>query len=154
MNYFEYLFLAVSILSLILSIVSITGLSKLQKLRKEFFIGDKAANLEQFILNQNNKLNDLVNQAQYIEEAVKNLREQQKISIQKMGVIRYNPFNDNGGNLSFSIAIMDGKDNGVVITSMHGREVNRIYAKPIKNSKSDFGLTEEEQKAITSASNF
>ena len=117
-------------------------------MRKVFFSGKDANNLEDFILNQNKKINDLFQQSAYIEQEVKNLKEIQKISIQKMGVIRYNPFADDGGNLSFSIAILDARDNGVVITSMHGRDQNRVYAKPIQAGESEFPLSQEEKQAI------
>lgn len=151
MNYLPIAALAISILALLCTIVAVVKLSKIQKTSKIFFEGKQAASLEDFIINQSKKINELGTQAAYIEEAIKDLREIQKDSIQKMGVVRYNPFADNGGNLSFSMAILDARDNGVVITSMHGREQNRIYAKPILNGKSEFALTAEEEKAITSS---
>ena len=126
---------------------------KLQGLRKQFFAGKNAAGLEEFIINQNKKINDLTKQAEYIEKELKNLKEQQKFSVQKIGLQRYNPFSDDGGNLSFSMALLDDHDNGVVITSMHGRDQNRIYAKPIKQGKSDFQLTAEENTAIKQSKN-
>jgi len=134
--------------------LAVVFILKLQKLKTTFFAGKQAADLEQFILNQNKKINELHSQLNYVEETVKNLSERQKFSIQKLGVVRYNPFADDGGNLSFSMAILDDHDNGVVVTSLHGREANRTYAKPIKDGGSDFGLTEEENKAIASAKNF
>jgi hypothetical protein len=151
MNYLPIAALAISILALLSAIVAVVKLSKIQKTSKIFFEGKQAASLEDFIINQSKKINELGAQAAYIEQAVKDLREIQKDSIQKMGVVRYNPFADNGGNLSFSMAILDARDNGVVITSMHGREQNRIYAKPIIKGKSEFSLTAEEEKAITSS---
>ncbi len=150
----ENLNLIISLAALVLAIIAVVLAAGLQKMRNTFFKGSRAENLEQVIINQNKKLNELAGQQDYTEKAVKELRDIQTISIQKIGITRYNPFNDNGGNLSFSLAIMDGRNNGVVITSMHGREVNRIYAKPIKNSKSEFSLTEEERGAIESATNF
>jgi hypothetical protein len=151
MNYLPIAAIAVSVLALLTSLVAVIKLSKILKTSKIFFEGKQAASLEDFIINQSKKINELGTQAAYIEDAVKDLREIQKDSIQKMGVVRYNPFADNGGNLSFSMAILDARDNGVVITSMHGREQNRIYAKPILNGKSEFTLTAEEEKAITSS---
>lgn len=150
----QFPILGLSATAFVLAIIALILAARLQKLRTVFFKGSRAETLEQFIINQSKKINELGQQQDYTEKSVKQLRDIQTISIQKIGITRYNPFNDNGGNLSFSLAIMDGRDNGVVITSMHGREVNRIYAKPIKNSKSEFSLTEEEQKAIKSAANF
>jgi len=67
---------------------------------------------------------------------------------QKMGVVRYNPFGEIGGDQSFSLVIMDKNDKGVVVTSIHSREGTRTYAKPIKSKKSEYHLSEEESKAI------
>jgi hypothetical protein len=151
MNNLLILSLVVSVLAIVVATLAIIKLSKFSRISKVFFEGKQASSLEDFIINQSKKINELGLQANYIEEAIKELREIQKDSIQKIGIIRYNPFADNGGNLSFSIAILDARNNGVVITSMHGREQNRIYAKPIIDGKSEFPLTAEEEKAITTS---
>ena len=134
--------------SLTAAIFAIVMLLRFRKTAKAFFTGNEAANLEQFIIAQSKKLNELNKQNDILEEAVADLRKQQKYSIQKIGLVRYNPFADDGGNLSFSMALLDDHNNGVVITSMHGRDANRIYAKPIIKSKSEFTLTKEEELAI------
>lgn len=79
---------------------------------------------------------------------LKDLKKNSQLSIQKIGIIRFNPFKESGGNQSFSIALLDSHKNGIVITSLYGREGNRIFAKPIKNGKSEYLLTEEEKVAI------
>jgi len=79
------------------------------------------------------------------------LREKEKFNIQKVGIVRFNPFKDVGGNQSFSIALLDGKDDGVVITSLYLKEGNRFFAKPIKGGKSEFNLSKEEISAINLA---
>ena len=71
--------------------------------------------------------------------------------MQKVGVVRFNPFDDGGGNFSFSLALLDGHDNGVIITSMYGRQQNRIYTKKISQGASETALTEEEQQAMQEA---
>ena len=151
MNYVQITSLVLSIFAILVAVLAILKLAKFSKISRTFFEGKQAASLEDFIINQSKKINELAAQATYIEQAIKDLREIQKDSIQKIGLIRYNPFADNGGNLSFSMALLDAKNNGVVITSMHGREQNRIYSKPIMNGKSEFTLTTEEEKAITSS---
>jgi len=141
----------ISAAALALAATAIVRLTKLNKISRAFFEGKQAASLEDFIINQSKKINELGTQANYIEEALRELKDIQKDSIQKIGLCRYNPFADNGGNLSFSMAILDAKNNGVVITSLHGREQNRIYAKPILSGKSEFTLTAEEEKAISTS---
>jgi len=83
-----------------------------------------------------------------ISNKMEELNKNNKFSIQRIGIVRFNPFKESGGDQSFSIALLDGNKNGVVITSLYGREGNRIFAKPIKKGKSEYLLTEEEKEAI------
>jgi hypothetical protein len=74
-------------------------------------------------------------------------------SLRKIGLVRFNPFPGTGGDQSFSLAVMDEKNNGVVITSLHHRESTRLYAKEIKEGQAvKQELAEEEKKAIKIAS--
>ena len=69
--------------------------------------------------------------------------------IQKLGLIRFNPFSDTGGDQSFVLAILDGNNSGVILTSLHARTGTRWYAKNIKEGKGEnYELSEEEKKAI------
>jgi len=154
MNIYELIILILALISLILSGVSIVNSYGIKKIKKEFFAGKNGVSLEDFIVRQNQKINELTAQTDLLEANIRGVQELQKTSIQKIGLLRYNPFKDDGGNLSFSIALLDGKNNGLVLTSMHGREQNRVYAKPISNGESDFSLTEEEKQAIKTSKNF
>lgn len=72
--------------------------------------------------------------------------------IQKIGILRFNPFSDTGGDQSFILAILDGTDSGIVLTSLHSRGTTRWYAKNVKQGKGiDHDLSEEEKKAIKQA---
>lgn len=86
-----------------------------------------------------------------LSERLEDLRKESKFSVQKLGIVRFNPFSEVGGDQSFSIALLDGNDNGIVITSLYSREGNRVFAKPIKKGKSEYSLSEEETKAIQRA---
>ena len=70
---------------------------------------------------------------------------------QKLGIVRYNPFHDTGGDMSFSVALLDLEDSGIVLTSIHGRQADRVYAKPIIKGKSTHNLSAEELEAIKKA---
>lgn len=72
-------------------------------------------------------------------------------NLRRVGLVRYNPFPNAGGDQSFVIALLNDHKDGVVVTSLYGREVNRVYAKPIKGGKSQYQLTEEEKQAIDQA---
>ena len=72
-------------------------------------------------------------------------------TIQKVAVIRYNPFSDTGGDQSFAIALLDSLGNGVVLSSLHSRTDTRVFAKPVQSGRSRFQLSDEEQDAIKKA---
>ena len=72
-------------------------------------------------------------------------------AVQKVGVVRFSPFEEIGSDLSFAIALLDHHHNGVVLSSIFGRDESRCYAKPIKNGESNYVLTEEEKQALSEA---
>lgn len=73
------------------------------------------------------------------------------LSLQKISMVRFNPFGDVGGDQSFSLAMLDGHDSGLILTSIHGRGGTRVYAKPIDLGKSKYSLSAEEKKALAGA---
>jgi len=88
-----------------------------------------------------------------LKERLDNLENQSRFFIQKVGMVRFNPFEGGGGDQSFSLAILDKHDNGFVVTNLYNNlsEQNRIYAKPIQKGKSSYSLSDEERKAIAEA---
>jgi len=98
-----------------------------------------------------NQFGNLGKEVKIISEELENLKKKNQFFIQKKGVIRYNPFSEVGSNQSFSVALLDGNNDGVVITSLFTREGNRVYAKPIKNAVSEYSLSDEEKEAIEKA---
>jgi hypothetical protein len=75
-----------------------------------------------------------------------------RLSLRRVGIVRFNPFEDMGGDQSFSLALLDDNGDGIVISSLFGRAGSRIFAKPIKNGRSKYTLTDEEEQAIIQAS--
>ncbi len=98
-----------------------------------------------------NYIKDLEENIENVSEGLQNVKEMAILSLQKVGIIRYNPFEDAGGDQSFSIALLDANNNGFVITSIYGREGNRVFAKPVKDGKSNYPLSGEEEEAIKKA---
>ena len=82
-----------------------------------------------------------------------NLNKEIETFIQKIVIIRYNAFKDTGSDLSFALAMLDDKNNGVVLNGIYSREMSNIYAKPVENGKSSYTLSEEEKSAIDKAVN-
>lgn len=86
-----------------------------------------------------------------LSEELKGLKNEANFAVQKLGIIRFNPFSGVGSDQSFSVALLDKNENGIVITSLYTREGNRVYAKPIKSGKSEYLLSNEEKSAIEKA---
>jgi hypothetical protein len=78
-------------------------------------------------------------------------RNQEEIHMQKYGFVRFNPFGDMGGDHSFCLALLNGKNTGFVLTGLHTRERTRVYVKHIKRGKSEYDLSKEERKALEEA---
>ena len=74
-------------------------------------------------------------------------------SVQGVGVVRYNPFPDMGSNMSFSLALLDGRANGVVVSVLTNREGSRVYGKAVENGTSSYPLSDEERQALALAQN-
>jgi Protein of unknown function (DUF4446) len=72
-------------------------------------------------------------------------------AVQRVALVRYDAFEDMGGRLSFSCALLDERGDGVVVTSINGRQDTRVYAKPVSGGSSDHNLSEEEEEVIREA---
>lgn len=122
---------------------------RLRQSYEKLFRGNDNKDLLQ-VLNKLTKDFDL--QDQQIKELVKAIEKTNKESFchfQKVGLVRFNPFAGTGGDQSFCLALLDGEENGLVISSLHSRDTTRIYAKPVKKGKAaGYELSVEEVQAI------
>ena len=75
----------------------------------------------------------------------------QRRAFQRVGLVRYNPFEETGGNQSFALALLDANGDGWVLSSLHARSGTRVYAKAIKGGRAEAGLSAEETEAIRQA---
>jgi hypothetical protein len=75
----------------------------------------------------------------------------QRKAVQRTGLVRYNPFEDTGGNQSFAVALLDADGDGVVVSSLHARQNTRVYAKAIAGGRSEAALSDEEAEALRKA---
>ena len=128
--------------------------SKLQKNYNNFMkkVGN-GENLQEDLETFMYKVDKVEKQNAEINEYCKALDNQLEGCIQKIGIIRYNAFKDPGSDLSFALAMLDDKNNGVVMNGIYSREMSNIYAKPVENGKSSYTLSEEEKMAIDKAVN-
>lgn len=80
--------------------------------------------------------------------AVEDIEARLRLVTQRVGVIRFNPFADTGGDLSFALAMTDAEGAGFVLSSLHGRGDARVYIKPLTNWTSNYALSDEELQAV------
>ncbi len=111
----------------------------------KIFKGKKEPKNLKEILSQ---FKDLEKNFENFSKELKELKKKNILNFQKLGIVRFNPFKEVGGDQSFSIALLDGNDSGVVITSLYTREGNRVFSKPIKEGRSEYLLSEEEKEAL------
>jgi hypothetical protein len=71
--------------------------------------------------------------------------------LQRVGLVRYNPFEETGGNQSFALALLDAKGDGIVVSSLHARAGTRVYAKTVAGGQSEAALSDEESEAVRQA---
>ncbi|SNX53768.1 DUF4446 family protein [Thermoanaerobacterium sp. RBIITD] len=118
-----------------------------KRVMKELETGDILDILSKDIMKNeefNEKLDKFRKELSFIDNEM-------KTSIKKVGIVRYNAFNDVGSDLSFSIALLDSNDNGVVISGIYGRNETATFAKPIMKAQSNYPLSAEEIQAIDKA---
>jgi Protein of unknown function (DUF4446) len=118
------------------------------------FFGDKEArDLELILTEQLSEIKVLDQEIQELFEVSNRLRDLSMKSIHKVSVERFNPFKEVGSNQSFCVALLDGKNSGVVISSLHTREGTRVYAKPVLEGQAKgFPFTDEEKETVIRAS--
>ena len=126
-------------------------LRRINRKNEEIFSGTDGQNLEEALHFYVHEVKKAKAEYEDIKKFCKRLNSMSEKGLQKVGLLRFNPFSDTGGDQSFAIAFLDHFNNGIVVSSLHGREGTRIYAKPIMAGKSKYNLSAEEIKAIEKA---
>ena len=149
-----YFLIGIAVLVLILLILVIVALCKLKKLHRKydrFMRGKDAESMEDTILSCIEKNEQIDQMNQMLREDIIGLRKNQRITYQKMGMVKYNAFREMSGDLSYALALLDQKDSGFVINSVYAKEGGYSYIKEIVNGESSIQLSEEEQAALDKA---
>jgi hypothetical protein len=107
-------------------------------------------NLEEILERQLTGLEQTNLKMETVMEAVDRAERKYNCAVQKVGIMRFNPFaaGDTGGDQSFSVALLNGENSGIVLTSIYTRAQCRVYAKPVENGQSRYQLSTEEEEAI------
>lgn len=138
---FSCIFLFLMIWNIIISV----QLARLKGKYKRLMRGSTNTSIEQLIKDYMDSIDNTVNKVDVLSGEVIHLKEQSDRCIQKCNIIRYNAFSDTGSDLSYSIALLDNYNSGVIISSIYGRNESVTYAKPVDNGQCRYPLSLEEE---------
>lgn len=144
MNVQEYVYLALAVWVFLLTL----GVGWLLNYFRHLSKGVEKQNLIKILERVLVKQEDVSKSLAEVQKKVAEFESEGRLHIQKVGIVRFNPFKEMGGDHSFSLALLDGKDTGFVVTGLHTRERTRVYLKSINKGKSDLELSSEEKKAL------
>jgi hypothetical protein len=107
--------------------------------------------LDQLLASQMQRLDGVADELRAQGARIRAMEGVSRHAVQRVGLVRYNPYEDTGGNQSFALALLDADANGVVLTSLHSRNATRVYLRTIVAGRSDAALSAEEAEALRQA---
>lgn len=149
-----YLIIALFLVQIVLFILLINVNMKYNRLKTAyttFLKGKNGKNLEESFFEKFSLLDEVEEIAKENKEEVRDLRKQVQKTYQKVGIVRYDAFNEMGGNLSFVLTMLNDQNSGWLLNAMHSREGCYTYIKEIINGKSYVELGEEEKESLERA---
>ncbi|MBO5260363.1 MAG: DUF4446 family protein [Agathobacter sp.] len=139
---------AVVLILLILIIVNMVKVSKLNKKYQSFMGGKSAKSLEDTLIKRLQQVDDLMKANEKNEKSIEKIFSNMKNTFQKIGLVKYDAFNEMGGKLSFSLALLNETNDGFVLNAVHSREGCYTYVKEIIDGTSVIALAGEEKEAL------
>ena len=143
--------MALVLILIIIIIMTYVSLNRLENRYRKLMRGVNNKNLEGMVLSYLDKIDEVKEENQGMRQMYDVMNSKVKTCVQKTSMVRYKAFEDVGSDLSFSIALLDGNDNGAILTSIYGRNESTTYAKPIDKGMSRYDLSEEEKKVLEQA---
>jgi hypothetical protein len=141
--------LVVAALALVLCVWLLQRTRRLSRLSA--FRPDMPASLQDKVEREGIRLDELTRRVDDVAGRLPPVEGRSAMAIQRVGIVRFNPFEDTGGQQSFAIALLDSRGSGFVISSLHSRQATRLYMKQVQEGKSDTALGDEEAEAIRRA---
>ncbi len=150
----DYLIVS-SILNIVFLLAFIIAFIKIFTIKKEYNIFmkklGKGKNIEEMLNQHLNKISFVEKQNEEILDYCRKIDKNFAKTISKVGIVRYSAFRDTGSDLSFTLALLNKNNDGIVLNGIYSREMSNIYAKPVKNAESMYTLSNEEKEAIKQA---
>ena len=144
---------AVAVIFLIIIIIQAVRLSSMKKKYASFMKGKSGESLEEILMEKINKIDEIDDRNRKNEQRLDQLAKDLEPCFQKIGLEKYDALDEQGGKLSFALTLLNEKDNGFIINTVHSREGSYSYIKEIIDGNSIIGLSPEEEKALSKALN-
>lgn len=125
--------------------------SYMKKRYRKMMTGADGANLERMLIGHLNEIQAVSDENAAIKRENERLDNLLQLAITRVGVVRFRAFDDMGSDLSYAVALLDSYNDGVILTSIFGREDSRSYVKPVEKGQSTYQLMPEEQQALDEA---
>ncbi len=151
-----YVILGMAVVMAVMLVFLIINSVKIKKMKltyTSFMSGKDGKSLEGVILKRFKEVDELKKEDAAKKVQLDDINESLRYAFSKMGMVKYDAFNEMGGKLSFALALLDNRNNGFLINAMHSREGCYTYVKEIINGESYINLGEEEKKALNKAIN-
>ncbi|MCX7885123.1 MAG: DUF4446 family protein [Caloramator sp.] len=139
------------IILLIIEILNRIELNRVEKRYKKLMKGSTGKSIEDMLYEYKKNIEGAIELVNEIKDDYNNVNQRLNNCIQKVSVKRYRAFDDVGSDLSFSIAFLNDKNDGIILTGIYGRNECATFAKPIENGISKYDLSEEEKAALKDA---
>ena len=146
--------LGINLLLIIGLVVNTIRISKIKKENKELITKLSGTDIKEDLKEYIHRVENVEQKTDTIINYCKNLENNITKCVQKIGIVRYSAFRDTGSDLSFALALLDHKNNGVILNGIYSREMSNIYAKPVENGESTYTISEEEKIALQRAINY
>ncbi len=143
-------------LALVAVVLAIWGLTSAARVRRRYlsaFGDERPENVEQLVAALHERLDASLDRFDGFDGRLDGLESRMGQAINRVGLVRFNPFMDTGSDLSFSAALLNDHGDGLILTSLWGRDEVRLYAKPIQKQDSRYVLSQEEKQALDMAKN-
>ncbi|MEW5989830.1 MAG: DUF4446 family protein [Chloroflexota bacterium] len=137
-----------TLLLLILAVVEARRIGRLRSRLAALTRGSDERSLEAILEAHLVRVHEVVRDVDAVEARTAILERDLKLAFSRVGLVRFNPFEDTGGNQSFALALLDAHGDGFVMSSLHARSGTRVYAKAIAGGKAEAALSDEEAQAL------
>ncbi len=153
-DYITEIVIVMSVLNVLLLLLFIINKVKVSSITKKYdrlVEGSSTHSLEGMLFEHIDEMRNVKEQMDNVKKQLQIFDDRLQFCLQKIGFIRYNAFSDMGSDLSFSVALLDDKLDGFVLTSIYGRDESKMYAKPVVKGESAYPLSVEEMQALDRA---